>query len=435
MSRSRNRRVLSAATMGLAQRAAQLVTSLVTLPLVLHTLGVAAFGIWAASASLAWGAGLLDLGLGGALITLLPRSLAVEDARAVRDYIGAALIGGMGIAGVMLVGGGAAVWLYMSQAVSGPILVAVAGLALNVPLGIAQNAWFGLQKGFWAGFWELVQTVLTLALLLLAVALHGGVLEMAGAVYSALVLANVGSLVQLFWRHPEIRPGWRSAGWRGAVRGLPVVMRQGNLLFGISLAGSCSYLFDNLLTLHWLGVAASARMAIMLRLSVAAAGMIAVVTQPLWPAFVEAAVWHDRRWASRSLVSASVAVAALALGGAATIIMFGGAVLRLWLHADIGVGPGLLWASGAWIVVLSITRVVGLLFNAFSILRFQLFTAMLMLAVAVALKFWLARRFGAAGILASTAVAGLLVTWPAYAWRLWHWVNMPVLAVPVREET
>lgn len=55
--------------------------------------------------------------------------------------------------------------------------------------------------------------------------------------------------------------------------------------------------------------------------------------------------------------------------------------------------------------------------------------------IAVALKFWLARRFGAAGILASTAVAGLLVTWPAYAWRLRHWVNMPVLAVPVREET
>jgi hypothetical protein len=55
--------------------------------------------------------------------------------------------------------------------------------------------------------------------------------------------------------------------------------------------------------------------------------------------------------------------------------------------------------------------------------------------IAVALKFWLARRFGAVGILASTAVAGLLVTWPAYAWRLRHWVNMPVLAVPVREET
>jgi hypothetical protein len=76
MASTRNRRIVYASGAGLAQRGIQPITTLITLPSVLHALGVAEFGIWGAATSLAWLSGMLDLGLGSALVTLIPRSIA-----------------------------------------------------------------------------------------------------------------------------------------------------------------------------------------------------------------------------------------------------------------------------------------------------------------------------------------------------------------------
>lgn len=417
MSRERNLRIAHAAAIGLGQRLTQLLTALITLPLALHSLGLVGFGIWGAATSLAWLTGLLDFGLGGALITLLPQSLAKGDTASARAQITAALSGGAALSALILVPGLVLVRLTASPLTMLPMEIAICGLALNIPVSIAGNIWFGLQKGHMAGLWELAQTFLTLALLVLAAACHAGVSPMVGAVYLALLLANAGSLLQFLLRHPHIRP----RGWAGNAAALRSVLGQGGLLFAISIAVSCSYMFDNLATLHWLGAAASARITVALRLCTTGTGLLAVITQPLWPAFVEAAALADRRWASRSLLWGTLMVALLAATGTALIIGRGAAALRWWLHADIGIGSGLLWSAAAWIIALSIPRVCALLFNAYSILRFQLFACLAALALSLALKFILAPQFGAAGILAGTAFGWLAIIWPAYAWRYRKW--------------
>jgi O-antigen/teichoic acid export membrane protein len=413
MAAERNRQIIWAAGAGLAQRVTQLAATFLTLPLVLHRLGIAGFGIWGAASSLAWLTGMLDLGLGSALVTLLPRSLAAERAAEARGFIGASLFGALVLGAALAIVGGAAVLALASNAARAPLLLAVIGLAVNVPLGLANNIWFGLQKGFWAGFWEFQQTVLTVAFLLLALALRGGALAMVGAVYAAMLLANAGSSAHLFWSHPRMRPGRP----RGGPSNLASVLRPGGWLFGVTAAMSCLYMFDNLLALHWLGAAVSAPMTIALRLCTTAVGMIAVITQPLWPAFVDAAARGDAIWAARTLRRGGAAVAVLAGAGALAIGMFGAPLLRWWLRADIA-GPGLLWTCAAWVFALSVTRVPALLFNAFSVLRFQLAVLVVTLALATALKIWLAPIFGAGGILGATAIACVAVMWPAYAWRL-----------------
>lgn len=417
MSRERNLRIAQAAGVGLGQRITQLLTALITLPLALHSLGLTGFGIWGAATSLAWLTGLLDFGLGGALITLLPQSLAKGDTAAVRAQITAALSGSAVLSAVILVAGLILVRLTANPLTILPMEIAICGLALNIPVSIAGNIWFGLQKGHVAGLWELAQTLLTLALLMLAAACHAGVAAMVGAVYLALLVANAGSLTQLLLRHPHIRP----RGLAGNGTALPKVFGQGGLLFAISIAVSCSYMFDNLATLHWLGAAASARIAVALRLCTTATGLLGVITQPLWPAFVEAAALQDRRWARRSLLWGSLLVALLGAAGTALIIEHGKAALRWWLHADIGIGSGLLWAVAGWIFALSVPRVPALLLNAYSILRFQLAACVGALILSLALKLILAPDFGAAGMLAGTAIAWLAVIWPAYAWRVRQW--------------
>jgi O-antigen/teichoic acid export membrane protein len=214
-----------------------------------------------------------------------------------------------------------------------------------------------------------------------------------------------------------VRPGGLAA------RNFAVVARQGGVLFAIMAAVSCTYGFDNLLTLHWLGAAASARMTVALRLCTTGVAMIGVVTQPLWPAFVDASARGDTRWAMRMLCWSSAGVAVLAGGGAMTIGCLGAPLLQFWLRQDIGMRSVLLWACAAWIFAFCITRVPSLLFNAVSILRLQLSTALSALGLAVALKFMLAPPWGAAGILVATPIAWALIAWPAFAWRLGIWVK------------
>ncbi len=259
MGRERNRRMYFASAVGLGQRIAQIAASLITLPLALHVLGVSGFGVWGAATSLAWLVGMLDLGLGSALITLIPRSVASGRNDVVGSHIAAALVCGCALSVAIIGVGSALVLMAMDRSEANPFIVAVVGLALNVPLSIANSVWFGLQKGHVAGGWELVQTLLTLGLLMVAAACHGGVMSMVWAVYGALLLANFSSLVHLLLRHPEIRPR-RLDSAPASLRMVIGKERRAVRHFRCGTGMRQLQCLTTLLTLHWLGAAASAQM-------------------------------------------------------------------------------------------------------------------------------------------------------------------------------
>jgi O-antigen/teichoic acid export membrane protein len=418
MTRQRDRRIILASGAGLLQRCAQLATAVVTLPLALHALGVAGFGVWGAATSLVWLSPMLDFGLGSALVTLLPRAAAAGRAEDARLHVATALLGGCLLAVALLCLGGC-VWLIWRPAA--PFMIAGIGLALNIPLGLAGNLWFGLQKGHVAGFWDLVQTLLTFLLLLAAVFAGAGVVAMTAAVYGGLLAANAGSLAHFLRGQPGARPLWRIPG-RAA---LWAVAAPGGLLFMLGLAGSCAYGFDTLLALHWLGPPAAAQMTVALRVCTTAASFLTVVTQPLWPAFVEAAALDDRAWEWRTLRLGTLAVAVLGGGGSAALVLFGPPAMRVWLHGGLPLPPSLFWAMGAWILALSMPRVAGLLLNAVSILRWQILAVTAAAALGLGLKYVFAAQFGPAGMLAGTALAWLVVVWPGMGLRAWQWTRRP----------
>ena len=133
MSKLRNISILRTSLAGIVQRFAQLLSSLITLPLVLHCTGVKGFGVWGAATSLAWLSGLLTLGMGGALITLIPRGLAAGQTAGNRGYVTAALEVSSLLAASLLLGG-LVVHLAGVPLPRSPFLVACVALTLNIPL-------------------------------------------------------------------------------------------------------------------------------------------------------------------------------------------------------------------------------------------------------------------------------------------------------------
>ena len=148
-----------------------------------------------------------------------------------------------------------------------------------------------LQKGYISGFWELMQTVLTTLGLFCAAALTKDVRVYVAVVYGGLVLANLGSLIHLFWLHPELRP----RGLPESLASIREVAGSGILFFILSITGGLAFMLDNVLALQLLGPEASARMTIAMRICMTAVGMLTVLSQPLWPAFTDAAHNADRR--------------------------------------------------------------------------------------------------------------------------------------------
>jgi O-antigen/teichoic acid export membrane protein len=418
----RNRRVVVSAGVGVFQRTVQVCSTLIIMPLLLRTLGPAQFGIWGAAASLAWLSGMVDLGTGTALVTLVARSSALDRADHARRHIAGALSIGSGLAVVMFLAALVAAITGSAHGWLGPYLIAVVGLAVNMPLNAGNNVWMALQEGYISGGWELVQTLLTTVGLIAAAALTSDIRIYVAVVYLGLILANIGSLTHLFLRHPELRPSWLLVSWPA----MREVAGQGVLYFALTLAGSLSFLLDNILALTLLGPDASARMTIALRICFTAVGALAVVSQPLWPAFADADEKADRRWILKTVLRGSALLVSLTIAGSAMLLVFGERMLQWWLHTNLGIGRSVLWAISAWVFAQALIRIPSLLLNGLSVLRYQITVFSIATLVAFALKFALAPYLGVAGILWATTTTVLLIAIPACVWRIGRWAKRPV---------
>jgi O-antigen/teichoic acid export membrane protein len=195
------------------------------------------------------------------------------------------------------------------------------------------------------------------------------------------------------------------------------------MFFVLGITGGLSFMLDNVLALQLLGPEASARMTIAMRICMTAIGMLIVLSQPLWPAFTDAAHKSDRGWIRRTLLRGSALLVGATAAGSVLLVLYGEPLLRVWLHANLGIGSTLLWAISAWILTQALVRVPSLLLNGLSLIRFQIVVFSVATLVAFGLKFALAPSLGVAGILWGTSIAVALIVLPASVWRIYRWAD------------
>jgi O-antigen/teichoic acid export membrane protein len=416
----RARTAVLSSTLGVVQKVVQLTGTLVSMPLVLHALGPEGFGIWGAAASLAWLVSTVDFGLTNVLVTAIAGAVARGDMAEARSHLAAGLVLALALAASLLGAAAAVVPGVFSPAEAPAYLIAVAGLALNIPGSLAAGAWSGLQKTHMVWGCDAAQTVLTVAGLFALSLTTSDVRLFVAATFGGLVVANLASLIGLFLCHPQLRPDGRWPRWEELGR----LLRRGLPYFLLGLAQTLTIYVDNVLTLSLLGSEAAGRMAIVQRAGITALGLLWAVTQPLWPAFTDAAVRGDHRWIRIHLVRASLVVTACAVGGSALLIVLGPRLLEVWLHGGLTLSPPVLWAMAAWIGVLAVGRVPDVLLNAVGVVWFQVAVALVFSVLAFSLKFVLAPDLGIAGILVATAVAYGLTHLPAYVWWVRRWLRL-----------
>lgn len=413
----RNRAVLRGASVGLIQKFFTIAASLLVMPLVLHRLGAESFGIWGAITSLGALSGWLDLGVGPVLVTHVARHTAHGEGEHSRELISCALFLGIIVCLLLLVALGVFWLVGGAQGRLQLYWVALAAMALNVPLSTAGSVWAALQKVHVSESWGLVQASLSTCGMLTACLVTKQVWVYVLLFYTAILLANIGSLTHLLLQHKELRPQLRLPS-RAA---LSSILDGGLTFFALTIVGDLSFMLDNVLTLELCGAQAAARMTIITRICLMSIAILGTISQPLWPAFADAFARKEYVWVTRCMLFSMGLLTGLALLGAAILLNWGDWLLGWWLHEQLHFGRFLMWTVCFWIVAQALSRIPTLLLNGLAIIRYQLVTCLIGTAVALALKYYLGVQWHEAGILWGTTLTSAFIVTPANLFRIRRW--------------
>lgn len=417
--RQRSRRAIVSSFAGIAQRLLQMGSVLVIMPLMLHAMGKGGFGVWAAASSLAWMAVIVDVGIGQSLLTSVARAMARGDGEEIRRQVAAASMVSLVLAAI-----GAVLAVIVIPAIAPPTvadayLIATLSLAINIPFSLAGNVWTGLQRFYVTSVWETAQTIATIIGLVALTRLSSDARLYVAVTIGALLAANIASTIHLVLAYPQLRPSFALAS-AGLGRAL---IRAGTPYLLLSLSLTLAVNLDSVIALTMLGPGDASRMAIAQRACLSAYGFLWVVTQPLWPAFAHAEARGDMAWVRRHVLGAALLVAACALTGGLVLVVFGQRLVALWMGDALRIGQDVFWAMFAWILILSLARVVDVLLTGLGAVWFQARTAIACSVLAFALKLALAPVLGVAGILGATACAYVAVCMPAYIWWVAKWLK------------
>jgi O-antigen/teichoic acid export membrane protein len=419
MALSRTHKILVSATVGISQRGLQVLVTLLTMPMVLHALGREQFGIWGAAASLAWMGHVADLGLGSALTTVIARSKAQGRLDECRAWIASALSVTIPLCLIEL----GLVWLVVPHLTTAstrvPFLIAGSLLAINVPASLVTGIWLSLQKGYCAWGWESVQTILLFGLLL--VFTHTGAnLNCYIALSCSVALVNIFSFIHLLISYSELRPNWYAIVQSGHRRSL---LQLGLPYFVMSMVVCTSGLGDNIIVLARLGADQAGQMAIVQRALMTAVGMLAVASQPLWPAFADAIAHQDKPWLRNHAWRFMIVLTAIALLGSFVLVLLGRPLIHIWLGGTLELPQTVFLAMAVSIVISVLGRIPEQLLNAVGVVWLQVCAGLVNALITLLLKLTLASALGISGILLIGAFVYGMTTLPWYQFWMHRWLR------------
>lgn len=413
-SQERHRRVALTVLSGAIARGAGVVSTLISVPLTIHYLGLEEYGLWLTISSVIAFFGFADLGIGNGLLNAIAEAHGRDDREIARRYVSSGFFLLSGIALVILAAFWAAYPLIPWPAVfnvksavaarqAGPATAAlVFCFAASIPLGIVQRVQSGYQEGFASNLWQSAGSIMGLAALLIAIHFRAGLVWLVLAVTGAPVVAGLANGAVVFgWQRRWLRPRWSCVTQTAARR----LFKLGFLFLVLQVAIALAYTSDNIVAAQVLGADLVPQYAVPFRLFAIPSTLLYLVLSPLWPAYGEAISRGDAGWVRRTL-GRSLVTALLFSGAAAIVLVLAGKpLIRLWAGPEIRPTWLLLVGLGIWTVLGALGNAASMLLNAMNVVRLQAYCAMIMAVVNLGLSIVLAHRIGVAGIIWGTVIS------------------------------
>ncbi len=418
-SAERHRRILLSAGATTLSKVLGLLVTIVSIPLVLNSVGAERFGIWSTLASMVITLQFIDLGIGNGLINAVSEAHGRGDRAAIRRYFSSAVLALSGAALLLLLLAPVAAtqvdWAGLfkltdtlaQQEVAASVATVMVCIALAMPLALLQRVQIGLQQGFVASLWQCASNLISLVGLVLATKLQLGLPWLVAALLGAPVLAALlNSIVFLLRAAPDLRPARRFV----TAPAVKELLATGSAFFVLQLAVAGVLYSDSIIIAYQLGASAVAEYAVPERLFSIVSALLATVLGPLWPAYREAIFRGDLPWVRRTLCRSLNLAIGLSLAASLVLVLAGPSLMWHWVGAAVPANLALLWMLGLWKILESTGLALAMFLNGAGIVRLQVLTALIMLAATVLIKPWMVGELGIVGAPMSTALIYFLVT-------------------------
>lgn len=399
---------------GLAGRGVAFIVSFISVPLTVRYLGAERYGAWVTiSTAMAWIA-LADFGLSSSLTNAVSEGYASENHELAGDYVAAAFWSLAGVA-VLLSALFFPLWRVipwdrvfnvqsaLARAEVGPtVAIAFAIFVLNFPFSITAKVYGAYQEVALANGWAAAGNVLSLAALVAATQLKGGLASLVIAISGSILFVNIVSALWLFaWSKPWLLPRLRRVSWSAIQK----LVSLGGMFFVIQIAALVLFQTDNLIIAHYLGAAAVTPYSVTWRLFTYTMIFQILATPSYWPAYAEAFARGDRTWVRRSFPTNFRITVASTFTLALPLIFFGQWIIRKWAGSAAVPSSALLLWMGIWSVIYAATCSQSCILAGSGRLRGQMIYSISAASVNIVISILLVKKIGQTGAILGTISA------------------------------
>ena len=356
----RNRSIRRAVITSLASKAGTALLQLVSIPIAIRVLGREEFGLYASISMVITMVILLEIGVGPALTHGLSQASARGQRRRQREYYSTSFFLMLALGAI----GGLALLLATNQL---PPAVVFGEAFSEYATTLRPALWLGIglftavfvlghtdrvREGYLEvghnNLWGAAGNLLAAFSIAIGIWFFPNISFLLLAVFGSQVLARLANTLHLWCSRPYLLP--RLSLFRPAIA--RALIKDG-LAFSaaLSVVGLVEYNLATNLVGRIGGPEAVAVYSVMITICISALGFVVMVTNPTWPALVDARARGDLEWirlASRRLYRLALGVGAIAFLGLAVL---GPVLLPLWLGAEFNdVGRVTLAAFGVYFI-------------------------------------------------------------------------------------
>lgn len=396
--------------------------TLLSVSLTLPYLGVERFGIWMTVASFAAMLTFLDLGVGNALTNRVAQQAAKDDIVTLRQTIS----GGLGFIALIGLSMGLLLWLIASNLswasvikLDKPELLSETRQAamtfavlfgLNIFTGGIQRVFAGMQKAYIGHIATAVASVAACIGLWFAARAQLGI--------SALLMIMLGGqfvagLLLLWWLVTHKQFSLKSITHFGKLES-DHLLKAGGLFFLLQIGTMIGWGADSLIISSTIGVAQVAVFSVVQRLFQFATQPLSILNAPLWGAYADAKARGDKQFIRKTLRHSLLITLVCASLGSLVLLFHHVQLIDTWTHGRIVAPEVFVVLFAVWAIFEACGNAFAMFLNGAGIIRLQVFSVLLFMALALPMKLILIQEFNLTGMPLATIMSYFISTFLVY---------------------
>ncbi len=418
----RARRVKLAAAYSVVAKFGSLAVTLISIPLAIRTLGAERFGIWITITTFFGMFGVLDGGIGNAVINMVADQRVAKNDQRLREIVSSAyfLLIIVGLIGCMLAFA-LAYLIDWSWAISLPESISRAEVVtsalivgtlffINIPLSLATRIRQGLQESHVNSLFDVFSHCLVLGGTIVcwykAATLNAFLLVFA----SGPVIACASNSILLFVRTDILlAPRLRDVSKRVASG----IISNGSLFLGLQLTAALAFQADVLVVSNIVGLRAAAELGLVNRIFLLASTVTGFIITPLWPAFRDASSRGDSEWVRQVFLTTFFYSILASLVISTPILLSYKPLVILWAGDQVVPKFTLVFAVFVWTNMLVVGSITTSLLHGLDAIRLQLVVGLAMTLVNIPISILLTCLIGTSGVVYGSIISyGLCVLLP-----------------------